>query len=136
MTEQKQNDCYCPHGGGQVHLRSPSACPTAEQEENELICEKLLGWRRLPTGRWNNGLGNEYSNIYGDQWPLTPSFTTWADAGLILEALVARNEVTLNGDSRFKSIWTCELGNGGSDAHMSGPLAIRAAALSYIESLK
>jgi hypothetical protein len=55
----------------------------SEQDENELICEKLLGWRRNVAGWWCRP---------GEQINLehTPAFATWADAGLILDALESR----------------------------------------------
>jgi hypothetical protein len=55
-----------------------------EQEENELIAEKLLRWERIDSVTWRNPDGS----FNGE--PL-PAFTTWADAGLILEALHARH---------------------------------------------
>lgn len=52
--------------------------------ENELICEKLLGWVRAPSCGEQEWLVVE--DI--DDVPLqrtTPSFATWAEAGLILD---------------------------------------------------
>lgn len=63
-----------------------------EQEENQLICEKLLRWKRSgfrgPIWYW---LPTPYGDD-GAQWHevTTPAFTTWEDAGLILDALAAK----------------------------------------------
>lgn len=58
------------------------------KDENELICEKLLGWvrecRESEPG-WIEELFWRLSD--GTRESETPTFTTWAEAGLILEAL-------------------------------------------------
>ena len=86
----------------------------ALEAENELICERLLGWKKLlkaspgvARGSWisgSNGTPGEYATT--DQQPhaaiwqgpyepgtggshggmLTPAFDNWMDAGLILNA--------------------------------------------------
>jgi hypothetical protein len=62
----------------------------SEQSENELICVALLGWEMLPgistlgEKRWND------KTMLGHVWPATPTFTSWAEAGLILDALQSR----------------------------------------------
>lgn len=52
------------------------------QQENELIAEKLLGWKRIPPPHgvvcWDKG---------DDHTGLTPTFTDWQDRGLIIDAL-------------------------------------------------
>lgn len=103
--------------------------------ENELICEKLLGWRKRTAGFATPGI-----EFYGWRLPNgleqpTPSFTTWAEAGLILEALSAAGLKTVVGDKSVSGSWWCT-----ADAicqlRNTGPLAIRAAALAYIQAVK
>lgn len=60
----------------------------SEQEENELICEKLLGWTRAEQIR-----GRTHWNQSGKYALFTlpaPAFTDWASAGLILDAFAAQ----------------------------------------------
>ena len=71
--------------------RTPDAMST--RQENELICEKLLGWARAENlhdarGRasWSQPTGPAIYTV------TTPGFATWAEAGLILEALQANQE--------------------------------------------
>jgi hypothetical protein len=116
------------------------AQPTPDEltAENELICEKLLGLKKhcdrpdcrdwyLPDDRryWNN-----------------PSFTTWADAGLILDALREKALVTMTQlrdgvPQRCTIVTAYEPANDGLHKGFGAttPLAIRAAALEYIRSL-
>lgn len=110
-----------------------------EQEENELICEKLLGWEKhIPK-----------DGVWGGDWlcPLetwmkggTPTFTDWASAGLILEALAAKGlpfDLYQDGDWTvgFYAKKHARLAIGRIPNSATGPLAIRAAALAYIRSL-
>lgn len=106
--------------------RTPDALST--QAENELICEKLLGWIRhnYPA---NDSPAWEVPSKAGEFQPtvfVTPSFTTWAEAGLILEALAAQWP-------KSKDMFR---GLGGSMC-LGGitPSEIRDAALEYIRSL-
>ena len=104
--------------------RSPDAMST--QAENELICEKLLGWkpeRRTVAGLvhvawWDRGPGRSDTET-------TPSFSTWAEAGLILEALQARHERSF---SLLTSLSTILKGG------QLDPEDVRAAALVFIGS--
>jgi hypothetical protein len=104
---------------------------TEQRTPDELICEKLLGWKQADGG-WIKQDGFMYGGCG------TPAFTTWADAGLILEALkVRRPGLTL--EFRGYVSGDCEIVNPGTEL-MYGyaktwPLAIRAAALDYIRSL-
>jgi hypothetical protein len=99
--------------------------------ENELICEKLLGWtpclRRITDGarEWKT----QESKYF-----LTPSFTTWADAGLILDALPKELEYIV-GYCDIEKQWYCGQAVGADTYADTGPLAVRAAALEYIRSL-
>lgn len=106
----------------------------AEMAENVLICEKLLNWKREEhSGRvwWNpppiNGAFN--NSMFG-----VPAFTTWSEAGLILDALVNKGmtfDLYVDGQWSicFYGKWKPAL-----RAEESGPLAIRAAALTYIQA--
>jgi hypothetical protein len=51
-----------------------------EQADNELIAEKLLGWKRA-----DGGWIKQDSFMYGGCG--TPTFTTWVERGLIIDAL-------------------------------------------------
>jgi hypothetical protein len=107
--------------------RTPDALSTTE--DNELLCEKLLGW--------------EVSSIIGYWFPSqdhagtrrTPSFDTWADAGLILDALAKRG-VAIRVGTSDPCMWGCWLIEHPCQAlATTAPNAIRAAALEYIRSL-
>ncbi len=115
-----------------------------EQQENELICEKLLGWKLA--GRSSFGAKMWLNNPYGDdgaQWQTvpTPSFDTWADAGLMASALRARG-IAFDIHSTGDGGWLVRPAQKDSDRlgylrlgdHMAKELpdAIRAAALEYI----
>lgn len=86
--------------------------------ENEAICEKLLGWNRSSiVGYWFPS--QEHAGTVR-----TPSFTTWAEAGLILEAL--KNVVGWEpARARSQLGWLLKTGE-------LTPLAVRAEALEYI----
>lgn len=91
---------------------------------NELICAKLLGWK-LVYGGWIKSDGYMYSGCG------TPTFTTWAGAGLIIEALAMLNAFPdLN--YGIDRVWKCSVSNDRYHRGDTGPLAIRAAALEYI----
>lgn len=107
-----------------------------EQAENELIMI-WLGWRKHPDpelhGWWAPPGKNAFmSHIHAE----FPTFTTWHDCGLILEALRANDlmatVVVLPDDT------TCyaHIGLGEKSHAATGPLAIRSAALSYLRSLE
>lgn len=114
--------------------------PPEQVIENELICEKLLGWRVIRPD---------------DDAPLwcvpptrgftrpTPSFATWADAGLIAEAFARHGidydlETTLTEDGTWSTVrvWPdyrpIEPRMFEVRAADAGPLAFRAAAIEYI----
>ena len=94
---------------------------TQEQRTpDELICEKLLGWKQADGG-WLKQDGFMYAGCG------TPSFTTWADAGLILDKLQSLSTAAAYRALKMLdgAFYNCRL----------TPAAIRAAALSYIRSL-
>lgn len=110
--------------------------------ENELICTKLLGLTKhcgAPScPDWRTADGKRYWN--------NPTFDNWADAGLILDALLGqfcavevctakwtdgevRSGVQITPyDPRERRTLTTH------GLPLSGPLALRAAALEYIRS--
>lgn len=94
--------------------------------ENEAICEKLLGWKRLI---YTTGILWEHPPTGVSK---TPAFDNWSDAGLILDALKAAGEkprVFVRADDQWGCMgWGC--GGVGSTAFA----AIRSAALEYIRS--
>jgi len=112
-----------------TELRTPEDRVT----QNELICEKLLGWVKRPS----DIPGISFSGWCVPNGPdeSTPSFTTWAEAGLILEAIdkIGLDEGSVDVGNGV-NLWYCERGQRISQA-ATGPLAIRAAALEYIRSL-
>lgn len=107
--------------------------------ENELICEKLLGWTRPGGYRdiwWHQPNGRIIPK--GEM----PSFTTWADAGLILDAMGRDHHIDFGKNSHGGEQWFCAFENTGSNTPVgedyagTGPLAVRAAALDYIRRWK
>jgi hypothetical protein len=116
------------------------------QEENEAICERLLGWTRVDQVRhpepfrWITATLNET----GDQFIRSlsaPSFDTWADAGLILDAMGRDHHIDFGKNSHGNGRWFCAFEDTsntpvGEDYAETGPLAIRAAAIEYIQSLE
>lgn len=115
--------------------------------ENELICEKLLGWERCQhpecDGWWHAGMTCNYAPGAVQENRRTrdiPSFTTWAGAGLILEAMGRNHHIDFGKNSHGEGRWFCAFEDTsnipvGEDYAETGPLAIRAAALEYIRSL-
>lgn len=105
---------------------SPEALST--KQENALICEMLLGFKKHCDEPdcldWRTADGKRY-------WK-SPSFTTWADAGLILDAFKAKDcivSLQFAGKGGYCAV------NDVSANDTPLPLAIRAAALKYIRSL-
>lgn len=107
--------------------------------EDELICEQLLGWKRADGG-WIKQDGFMYGGCG------TPSFTRWAETGLILEAWTAAGndydiEGTVTADgvkiaARLRQTkGRCYIGDF-SGYNETAPLAIRDAALEYITSMQ
>jgi hypothetical protein len=106
-----------------------------ELSQNELICEKLLGWKRRSEG--SSLLDNYWRRPTGADQLNTPTFTTWAEAGLILDGLVNRGSFPKIQVTVFQEIpWVVEMvAQDIRHVGESGPLAIRGAALEYIRSL-
>ena len=103
------------------------------QAENERICSELLGWELKRAGP----AGFDWWELpSSDEMPTTdtPTFTTWHDCGLILEAFEAKHfGMTLH--TSGKKDWNLDVWEDTS-RHETGPLAVRAAALSYLRSLE
>ena len=91
--------------------------------ENVSIVEKLLGWKRAGDPDVPIWLKPATETRREEQW-YTPSFTTWAEAGLIIDAL---QSVVGWEPARARS----QLGWLLKTSELT-PLAIRAAALEYI----
>lgn len=98
-----------------------------EMAENVRICEKLLGWTR------SLKINNVQMWHEAPQGIYTPSFDTWAEAGLIMDALAKdRIPFDLYQDGKWDVVFYSKYVTHGMRASDTGPLAIRAAALEYI----
>jgi uncharacterized iron-regulated membrane protein len=100
------------------------------QTENELLCEKLLGW--IKHEYRDDSLAWEMPPKAGEYQPTifyTPSFTTWSDAGLILDALfdVHRRAYPDESVTKLTIEWD-------RSKCSTLPTGVRAAALEYIRS--
>lgn len=115
-----------------TELNEPSTLPNSQRapdlqlsrRQNELICEKLLRWQRRPSepkDLWYSP--EDGKRIWGD----SPSFTNWAEAGLILDVLQK-----LSYDKRLAADVLVLLGDRLIGALLT-PADIRAAALDYIK---
>jgi hypothetical protein len=107
-------------------------------EENELICTKLLGWKK----EWRDAFYCVWVDSKG-RWRSDPDFDSWEFAGMILDAMLEKGKGihTVNKPiirliyNYTAEAWWCEKFNGfGTLAYLgaTGPLAIRAAALAYL----
>lgn len=94
--------------------------------ENALICE-FLGWKRCSSSECSGFIDSDGDHHYD------VTFTSWADAGLILEALSARECKSAVGDKSISGSWWCTVGPI-CELRDTGPAAVRAAALAYIRS--
>ncbi len=104
--------------------------------ENELICEKLLGWEPLGRTMGSYGVGMSWRRIKGGSVNHgTPSFTTWAEAGLILDALRTKG-MGYSLLAYRKGAITFVVDGELEQYADTGPLAIRATALEYIKAVK
>lgn len=99
-----------------------SRTPDELATENALICEKLLGWHRPPPPP-----AGCYNTIDWSESRTTPSFTTWADAGLILDWLMGHIGPNLEGIRDGLAL--------NLRGRTLSPEKVRAAALEYIRSL-
>jgi hypothetical protein len=96
--------------------------PEDRVTQNEIICEKLLGWVKRPS----DIPGISFSGWCVPNGPdeSTPSFGTWAEAGLILDALQSM--------AGWESARACSQFGWLLKTRELTPLAIRAEALEYI----
>lgn len=106
-----------------------SLTPDQNVHENELICERLLDWSPLPLIS-ERGLQQWYTRKSAKP-EFTPSFTTWAEAGLILEALQSK----LGGNNFNTAAWDQlrKMGHLLSIAKLS-PADVRSSALAFIKA--
>jgi hypothetical protein len=109
--------------------RTPDLLST-EQSENHLLCEKLLGWEKVLMPEDNYPA---FKKSWCHDPVYAPTFTTWADAGLILEALRSKGVIT---SIQFTTAGYCAIGRWCSPmpATENIPAAIRAAAIEYVRS--
>lgn len=115
--------------------------PDELNTENELICTKLLGWGKCEHIAHISGLFHTPAGKHEE----VPSFTTWADAGLVLEAwTAANNDYDIEGTStehglkisaRLRQIKGISYVSDFVGYGETAPLAVRAAAIKYIRSL-
>lgn len=98
-------------------------------QENDLICERLLGWKRIcdqPDG-WEASGDWFWRAPSGTECSDTPRFTSWSDAGLILAALQCVGSDAVP----WRRLLGIRLTQGLLDTGY-----IRVAALEYIRSLR
>lgn len=98
-----------------------------EQQENELLCEKLLGWKRAVRGALS---GCQFWDTEPTQLR-TPDFRTGDGMLLLLEALQAEYKRTLAGPIHTV---IASLGRLLANGELT-PAAVRAAALEYARPL-
>lgn len=110
-------------------MTSELRTPEQIAAENALICEKLLGWKRSSIVEyWYPSQDHAGSRR-------TPSFTTWAEAGLLLDALAKTDWDCQLGYCRIDEAWFCNP-MGKCIEGPTGPLAVRECALEYIKAVK
>lgn len=129
------DDSFCEDGcvlmgRHEVCVVSDGAATTWREAENELIAQRLLGWKPFSHPetwkRWIDANGATFDD---------PTFTTWHEAGLILEALFAQSGVAaIRVRGELANLLTLiKLPSGKCQFT---PLAIRTVALSYLRSLE
>jgi hypothetical protein len=113
-------------------------------EENSEICLKLLGWKRVGTRYCIPGPNEIVWSIPSEMITRsgTPAFTTWAEAGLILDAFESKNVARCAFWQSHHNLhtghrMTFQVGRGETLGAQgtTGPLATRAGALEYLRSL-
>jgi hypothetical protein len=118
-------------------------CQVSQQEENDLICEKLLGWKKVLPSVWPDPAiwSEQLTPNTGRGGMETPTFTAWAEAGLILEAVAKTDRtytINLSSNASDGSCWEFVIFFRASEPVRAfaetGPLAIRAAALAYLKA--
>lgn len=116
------------------HVMSEPRTPDELTINNELICTKLLGWQ------WQPRFGNNPCGLFFPDGRVANgpyAFTTWDEAGLILEALDDEGVAWIfsNGPEGDYECRICPHATRDQVSYgETGPLAIRAAALTYIRS--
>jgi hypothetical protein len=107
------------------------------QQQTELICKKLLGLQVLHLPYSGTQTCTTWCDEKYKRFDFIDKFETWAEAGLILDAL-ARDKAysaAVGFDPRSQHGDWCGAAGHHSAHAASGPLAIRTAALEYIRSL-
>ena len=130
MTDQKGPSTH------PAELRAPDALST--QAENELICEKLLGWKPRKCFSPYDGRFMGYDFLDGRRETTAPSFTTWADAGLILDQFEGLAPVERVDSISYSSCAEQQMVDLAKLLRVGRlrPADIRAAALKYIKAVK
>lgn len=107
----------------------------SEQADNEMICAKLLRWERAGTGEsW--GMKKSLWRAAGNELHGTPTFTDWASAGLIADALAnlgVEVDILYVPDEKHWESANVDLSI--DESGDTGPLSLRAMALAYIRSM-
>jgi hypothetical protein len=99
--------------------------------ENELLCEQLLGWKRVPHrdaggARWRCPASSPIGTCR------TPLFLTGNDMLLLLEALQRRGLMI---EMHAAGACSCRIGPGDHFRDPELPAAVRAAALAYLGTI-
>lgn len=99
-----------------------------EQEENALLCNRLLGWRQL-----DFELFDVDGTINGRR--TAPTFLTGDDMLLLLDAMEEKC-INVYVEKTHTSSWWCYYGNRSTgERGDTAPSAVRAAALAYVRGL-
>lgn len=101
------------------------------EQENELICERLLRWTRHSIDNRGQVWTVPASRMRREARAYTPDFLSWADAGLILEALAEIHKTRFPDAAVVKVVLGWE-----REKYDSMPDAIRACGLGYLSQLQ
>jgi hypothetical protein len=107
-----------------------------QHAENISIVENLLGWKRDSADDVGGPIWRKPATATRreEQW-YTPSFTTWAEAGLILDAMQAKGKAPLVYSHELNARWEASFAGHAMHFAETGPLAIRIAAIEYIKAV-
>ena len=116
-------------------LPNSHLAPEDRVTQNELICDRLLGWRK-------NTYQHPDSSIAFTGWEdddrSTPSFTAWAEAGLIIDRFEELAPVERVDSVSYSSCAEQQMLNLSKLLRVGKlrPADVRAAALEYIKAVK